>query len=101
MNAALSAAADLIEDGGWCKRLWAVDQAGRYCDPESGAAVAWCPIGALRRVGCCREDEVAAARALARSLGLDGQDPLLEIARWNDAEGRTEAQVVSAMREAV
>ena len=97
--AVLSAAADLIEGGGWCVREWAVDQAGRKCPPESDSAVAWCPLGAIRRIaGRVESDEPA--RSLFASLGLAGPDPLLAIAKWNDAEGRTEAQVVSALREA-
>ena len=73
-------AADLIEERGWCQGKFGTDDR-------------LCILGAI----------FAAEREWHRSIGLDalrmviGRDVIVP---WNDQEGRTQEEVVSALREA-
>ncbi len=75
-------AADLIERDGWCQ-LASMDNEGRRCVGQ-----AFCDTGT---------DYDAACDALVGALTAEGFDGD-EIA-WNDAPGRTQAEVVAKLRE--
>lgn len=86
--AVLHAAADLLEKpGAWTQ--------GDYC--RNGGM---CVAGALNVASGFRSDNgtaTDAGRAFAAALGLSRPEG---IAPWNDAPGRTQEEVVAALREA-
>lgn len=91
----LERTADLITpEGAWTQGCGARDVRGNRVDMDSGAAVCWCAVFAVSKVA---GDGVLAAEArdALRNL-LDV--PYLSV--WNDARGRTQAEVVSAFRKA-
>ncbi len=81
----LLGAADVIERGGWCQGAY--ERSGSFC--VSGAirkASGWKADGHLTTI--C----VDAHGALWQALGENMAD-------WNDAPGRTQAEVVAKLRE--
>ena len=111
----LVAAAEVV-DRGWCQGTLAKDRHGAgvmSCDPD---AVAWCANGAVYRAvegpaGIVLMSNEALARAdaalelLAQRVDFVGQhsldplDPATVVARWNDAAGRTAAEVAAMLRD--
>lgn len=92
----LARAADLIEpEGAWTQGEFARDEWGMGLeDPLAPAACSWCAWGAIIHV--VGEDEggdVPAYGELSRTVGAP-------IPAFNDAEGRTQAEVVAALRAA-
>lgn len=91
----LSAAADLIEpEGAWTQGQAARDRHGNGVDYRSPDAVCFCALGACVRSVSPGYDDFA-VRCFLRSMTPDGT-----IANWNDAPGRTQAEVVAKLREA-
>jgi hypothetical protein len=93
----LTKAADLIEpEGAWTQASFARVASGEKTVPEDPAAVCWCLSGALSRVSseAVFKDRSAAFDALYLALDDDG------VFGWNDAPGRTQAEVVAKLREA-
>lgn len=91
----LTAAAALIEKpGAWTQGGFAFAPDGE--DSRFGfddSAVCWCALGALQKVeGRLLTSSHPAKRALEDLVG--------NVALWNDAEGRTQAEVVAALRQA-
>jgi hypothetical protein len=84
----LAAAADLLERDGWCQGHLH-DDAGRRCirGAISAAAFDLAPEGGRRAF------RVAASSSVRQIIGM----PLVE---WNDAQGRTAADVIAALRDA-
>jgi hypothetical protein len=92
----LERAADLIEpEGKWTQQFYARDASGSRVPEYTANAVCWCASGAiLRTAGDWTSTECGAAhRFLVSAVGAS-------IPEWNDAPGRTQAEVVSALREA-
>lgn len=92
----LARAADLIEpEGTWTQRgdfAYTADGRGRWgSDPD---AVCFCAAGATQRVTV---DRPVAANPLAYLERVIGNS---NIAEWNDAPNRTQAEVVAALRAA-
>jgi hypothetical protein len=92
----LDRAADLIEpEGAWTQGTWARSPTGRSCSPYDDSAQCYCMRGAIVRVG---------------GFGLMDELPSINskldfssaarMARWNDFEDRTQAEVVAKLREA-
>ena len=92
--AVLLAAADLIEpEGRWVQVSFASDRHGLEVGVKSPYAVCFCALGAIQRVAQDTVDEGPAYAALKRVV----RGP---ISNWNDADGRTQAEVVAALRAA-
>ena len=88
-------AADLIEpEGCWTQGNMAVDADGHLCMPRGRDAVCWCALGAIARSSPSHGVSMDAVGLLR--LHLKGS----RISEWNDAPGRTQAEVVSALRAA-
>jgi hypothetical protein len=91
----LSKAADLIEPvGAWTQGASYRDMFGAPLDGGEPDVACRCTVGAVNEV--CDWSLGAAAPAfgfLDRRLGAD-------TARWNDAPGRTQTEVVKALRDA-
>lgn len=95
----LSKAAALIEpEGAWGRNNYASDTRGEVVVACSPRAVCWCASGAIVRA--TGSDDAFNPLAMQARLAL--RDILGEgsIPAWNDARGRTQAEVVSALREA-
>jgi hypothetical protein len=89
----LNAAADLIERG-WILQPEAVDADGRKVFPTHADAIAWSVTGAITRAAPDPDSVFRAVAALSRSLRIDG------IEEWQTRLGRTQAEVVAALRAA-
>lgn len=93
----LNAAADLIESKGWCQRHFAVDKSGLEVYVTSPDACLFCARGAIMAV-CIHDAELSAtaqcfASAHIRDRGSVG------LTNFNDASGRTAAEVIEKLRE--
>ena len=102
MNAAdiLRAAANKLEGGHWIQYELAVisstNQAVSAADPDADR---WCAWGAVRSVAPRGRYTQAQNRAITALTNFTGTTSLT-IGRWNDTPGRTEAEVVAALRSA-
>ncbi|MGI4744926.1 MAG: DUF6197 family protein [Janthinobacterium lividum] len=89
----LDAAADLLtSEGAWTQGAQARRADGKQVMADGPNAVCWCLIGATEAA----DPEyfgTDADRVLYHLLGVD-------IVEWNDAPGRTQAEVVAKLREA-
>lgn len=98
MNVAdiLERAADLIEpEGAWTQGAFAVSATGERLNEQAPEAVCWCVAGAISRAaGSFYSGGASAARDHLRAIIQD------TLPHWNDAPERTQAEVVSKLREA-
>lgn len=105
----LERAADLIEpEGAWTTRAYARTARGHEIGPEYPGATCFCAMGAIRRAA--HNDHVlthGALRLVGTGLppGRDfyahtgGSAYAAAVAQWNDAPGRTQTEVVQALRK--
>jgi hypothetical protein len=92
----LDAAADLIEpEGAWTQGTWARKASGSLTSAHFEDAVCFCARGAIVRAG-----NFPLTAELPRLNDLAGFRNAAEMARWNDAPERTQAEVVAKLREA-
>ena len=93
----LRAAADLVEpEGAWTRGVYARGKDGQQVDPQSRRATCWCGVGAIIRAGGW--DSVFRAEKFLRvAARYRSQDAL---PHWQDRKGRTQADVVAALRKA-
>jgi hypothetical protein len=92
----LSKAADLIEpEGAWLQAYSAKNADGEPVSSSDARACKFCIYGAMARI--CDRDADARQRARDFIHPVIGTE-LISI--WNDAPERTQAEVVSALREA-
>jgi hypothetical protein len=96
----LLAAADLLERGTWTQGCYARDAAGVAVYYNEDSARSFCLLGAMRLVAEGHPHYRSARVVLEDHLGVkaDGSGPCL--GDWNDAPGRTKAEVVAKLREA-
>lgn len=96
----LDKAADLIEpEGAWIRDEYARTERGSAVEPNSTAACRFCMIGAVAHVAgvsAGTAEKLLQDAAVYRALAGDRWSP----ANWNDAAGRTQAEVVAKLREA-
>lgn len=103
---ALHRAADLLEEFGWCQFHPAKDDDGWGCLPYDKEARSFCLSGSIER---------AIFDLTGHKLRYDGPCPGINITsarpggykgkpkfnpKWNNASGRTRAEVVAVLREA-
>lgn len=84
---------------GWTQQAAARGENGGHIDARDPSAVRWCLTGALHAAadGC-------ACPALLRFLGFTERGeiaPHYEILPWNDTPGRTQAEVLAKLDEAI
>lgn len=90
----LNRAADLIApDGAWTQGTWARDASGK-ADPIPERATCWCLYGAIRVASAFNDKLSDRVTEAVRSV-VGGR-----FISWNDAPGRTQAEVVAALRKA-
>lgn len=95
----LEAAADLLEKpGAWTTGVFARDAAGHQVGLRDDRATCFCLAGAIEKAA---QNGTFAFReafdimdAMARRAGFR------HVAAWNDAPGRTQAEVVATLRQA-
>jgi hypothetical protein len=93
----LNAAADLLErPGAWTQGSLARQENGRAIGPLEKSAKCWCVSGAILRAEVGRRCGDAWDRFDDYTL----RRGYLHMADFNDAPGRTQAEVVAALREA-
>lgn len=91
----LHRAADRLEQpNAWCQKAMAMDGNAFAVAPRQTEACQWCSMGAITAETLDAYGVYRAEKALAKAIGT----PL--IACWNDAETRTQAEVVAAFRSA-
>jgi hypothetical protein len=99
----LERARELVsKDGGWTRCFGARDALGNPVPLEMSSAVSFCIGAAIARAGYelrALGDEVPRAwRAMREALGIS-PDGLVGV--WNDADGRTQVEVVAAFGKAI
>jgi hypothetical protein len=88
-------AAELV-DIHWCQKAWAIDAEDKPCPSMSPAARRFCAAGAIRRVA---PDQATERRAIA--IAEEHIDRVfIALENWNDAPGRTAAEVAALLRHA-
>lgn len=95
----LAEARDLVRRG-WARGARAEDEAGNLVEPWSLLARRWSALGALEAVWrWSQAPELARGELERATLALSAV--VGEIADWNDALERTEAEVVAAFERAI
>lgn len=97
----LERAADLIEpEGRWTQDEFVRNLSGA-CGDELGpwprGKLCFCVLGAISRAN---HDQLVGEMTFAPVVQAMGLKFAHELARWNDAPGRTQAEVVAKLREA-
>ena len=96
--AVLLAAADLIEpEGAWCRIHAARDARGKAVKAVSPDACSWCLLGAITRA---RVQAGFGFSVWTEALAAISATANNNASKWNDAPGRTQAEVVAALRSA-
>jgi hypothetical protein len=91
----LTAARNLLKRKGWCKGHLARAANGRIVSVDSPKAVAWCMIGAIRRVTVASVEQYGFADLLLqRVIGMP-------VPVWNDDPHRTKEEVIEAFDKAI
>ena len=85
-----AARAKITPEGAWTQRELARTADGSPDAPDNPLATCWCAIGAIESL----TNETYALRALYL-MGVD------DIAKWNDAPGRTQAEVLALFDRAI
>ena len=85
----------------WTKGAYARHASGRPAGPEIGNADCWCIVGAVTAVmgikaGCL---DAAICRMLSDAAGIEAYAE--DITEWNDAPGRTHAEVLATFDRAI
>jgi hypothetical protein len=100
----LDAAADLLTpEGAWTPYAAARGAEAFEVDPTDDEAKCWCIIGAVSAVNGVKCWGPASAQHFLNSLFPDWHDEDSDVvgaALWNDALGRTQAEVIAKLREA-
>ena len=93
-------AADLIEKG-WCQYEYAVTAEGKTVRVLHPRAAKWCAMGAIENAQDEYTTPPVAAVKLAKAIGEAPAETAADtITLWNDAYGRTQAEVVAKLWEA-
>lgn len=82
---------------GWIQRDWARNLAGDSVLWSDPAATHFCSMGAIGRMA----GDSSALREGAREAFMDANDLERAVADWNDAPGRTQAEVLAAFDKAI
>ncbi len=86
---------ELIADpASWCQGSLARDQDGNSLGSGDPDACQWCMIGAIEKSLFITSKAFSRLERVVKSKGFE------IIADWNDAPGRTHAEVIAALKEA-
>ena len=88
-----AARALLTPPGAWTRGALARDREGNRVECDSVRAVCWCAGGAISRATDRRDNETE-WRLLTKVVGFP-------VSFWNDAPGRTQADVLAALDAAI
>lgn len=90
------AAVRLSKPGAWTQGSYARTVRGHRIGPCCGPAVCWCAEGAL----IAESDSDEAARQALEATLPPPPEGARTIPHWNDTAGRTQSEVVQALRDA-
>lgn len=82
---------------GWCQKATARTKSGDESLSPFNDAVKWCVIGSLAVTALPLLKVTAIRQALLELLSLGNS---VELVAWNDTPGRTQVEVVQALRQA-
>lgn len=85
---------------GWCQRRYAVNAEGTFVSSLDPDAVAWCAIGAITRASCASDAPLSMPPAVDIIRELIAAETM-DIEHWNDAPGRTQADVLALFDRAI
>lgn len=85
----------------WAQGAYGRDQYGRKIGGSTRRAVCFCAIGALNSSGGGRAAKDALARALPVGACVPYGRSEASVIEWNDAPGRTHAEVMDAFDRAI
>jgi len=85
---------NLLETKGWCQEYYALDKFGSPVHEKTPEACHFCGLGALNRVTPLQLDG-----ELWNIREIFGAVHGVTIIKYNDAPGRTKAEVISAFKE--
>ena len=88
-----------LVERGWTKGEPARNAAGEGCHPSSQHAVEWSAFGAIYATVPTYADYLAACARLQDLIGASPED--LNLSLWNDAPGRTQADVLDLFDRAI
>lgn len=92
----LRAAKGLLETKGWTQGSYAKDAEGNRVPPELAQATCFCALGAVRAAPYAG-GRMQAMIALLRAIGPEWSN----VPDFNDARGRTAAEVIAKFDEAI
>jgi hypothetical protein len=82
----------------WCQGAYMRDRNGARCCLTAKDAVKWCGLGAIGAVTCSHSEYSEAINLLNRAVPVGHGSPYFA---WQDAPGRTHAEVMAAFDEAI
>jgi hypothetical protein len=87
---------------GWCQGAAARDACGRPVSPTSAFARGWSAAGALERAWARHDDRFGSGLAAFERANLALAAATGDVPQaWNDADGRTDTEVLDALAEAI
>lgn len=90
----------LTPPGRWAQFGYAKDATGGTVSPQAATAVYFCLVGALRRSGSSELEAYVGARLFSELNKTIGKNSL-SISTWNDAFGRTQAEVLQLLEKTI
>lgn len=91
----LNRAADRLEKpGAWIQSNFSKDKDGKVTGPQAPDACQWCMYGAVYAEATTLEEVETVVAAIKKTIGTS------PISMWNDQNGRTQGEVVTALRKA-
>jgi len=92
---------ELVREG-WCQGAAARDACGRPVSPTSAFAGSWSAPGALERAWARHDDRFGRGLAAFERANLALTAAIGDVPQaWNDADGRTDTEVLDALAEAI
>lgn len=88
---------ELLEQAGWCQGTYARNWVGKKVDPHNKSACSFCLLGALEKI---YDGTSIAMREAKQALYLHAIPHNIGLVEWNDAPGRTQAEVIAALKAA-
>ena len=90
---------DLLSDETrWCRGTFARNKDGYPVASDHADAVSWCLVGAVNK--CYGVSSISSGAAIGKLMDLSYRRSASGISSFNDAAGRTHAQILEVVKEA-